>query len=92
MAQERLSIAFDLHRNGRLEDAKRIYQDLLKEDPDHFDLLHLMGLAAYEGGALDESERYFVRAISIKSDFWQIYASYGRTLHDLRRLDEALAC
>ena len=92
MAQERLSIAFDLHRNGRLDEAKRIYQDLLKENPDHFDLLHLMGLAAYEGGALAESERYFVRAIRIKSDFWQIYASYGRTLHDLRRLDEALAC
>lgn len=92
MAQDRFSIAFDLHRNGRVDEARRVYQDLLKSDPDHFDLLHLTGLAAYEEGALDESGRYFVRAISIKPDFWQIHANYARTLQDLGRLEDALAC
>ena len=91
MAQDRLRIAYDLHKSGRLEEATLIYRELLETDPDHFDLLHLMGLAAQEAGTPDEAERYFVQAIGVKSDFWQIYASYGRALHDLERLDEALA-
>ena len=92
MAQDRLSIAFDLHRNGRTDEAMLVYQDLLETDPDHVDLLHLTGLAAYEGGALEESGRYFVRAIRIKPDFWQIHANYARTLQDLGRLEDARAC
>jgi len=92
MAQDRLSIAFDLHRSGSVEEAKLVYQDLLATDPDHFDLLHLTGLAAYEGGALEESVRYFVRAIRTKPDFWQIYANYARVLQDLGRLEDARAC
>ena len=92
MAQDRLSIAFDLHRNGRVDEARRVYQDLLATEPDHFDLLHLTGLAAHEEGALDEAGRYFEKAIRIKPDFWQIHANYARTLQDLGRLEDALAC
>ena len=92
MTQEKLLIAFELHRDGRLEEARRIYEEILIEDPHHFDVLHLLGLAAYQEERLTQAEEFFMRAIAVKSDFWQIYASYGRTLHDLRRLDEALAC
>ena len=90
MTQEKLLIAFELHRDGKLEEAKPIYEEILMADPRHFDVLHLLGLAAYQEGRLEEAETFFVRGLEVKSDFWQIYASYGRTLHDLRRLDEAL--
>ncbi len=67
-----------------------MYQGILATDPHNFDVLHLLGLAAYQDGQLAAAEAFFVQALSIKSDFWQIYASYGRTLHDLARLEDAL--
>ncbi|MGA3001404.1 MAG: tetratricopeptide repeat protein [Acetobacteraceae bacterium] len=37
----RLGIA--LHQQGRLNDAERAYQNVLREQPDHFDALHMLG-------------------------------------------------
>ena len=66
-----------------------MYQEILATDPHNFDVLHLLGLAAYQDRQLAAAEAFLVQAIAIKSDFWQIYASYGRTLHDLARLEDA---
>jgi len=90
MTQDKLLIAFDLHKSGRCDEAISIYQEILATDPHNFDVLHLLGLAAYQDGQLAAAEAFLVQAIAVKSDFWQIYASYGRTLHDLGRLDDAL--
>jgi tetratricopeptide (TPR) repeat protein len=90
MTQDKLLIAFDLHKSGRCDEAISMYQEILATDPHNFDVLHLLGLAAYQDGQLAAAEAFFVQALSIKSDFWQIYASYGRTLHDLARLEDAL--
>ena len=92
MTQNKLEIAFDLHRLGRLGEAKRLYKEILETSPGHFDVLHLLGLATYQDGGLQEAEACFVQALEIKSDFWQIYVSYGRTLHDMGRLEEARVC
>ena len=90
MTQEKLLSAFDLHKSGRCDEAISIYQEILAADPRNFDVLHLLGLAACQDGQLAAAEAFFVQAIAVKADFWQIYASYGRTLHDLGRLEEAL--
>ena len=92
MTQDKLLVAFDLHKSGRCDEAITIYQEILARDPHNFDVLHLLGLAAYQDGQLAAAETYFVQAIAVKSDFWQIYTSYGRTLHDLARHEDALIC
>ena len=45
-AQARLSEAVALHQQGRLEQAKQIYVEILQGNPKHFDALHLLGLVA----------------------------------------------
>ena len=87
-----LELAFHLHQQEKLDDAVRLYAEFLAENPAHFDALHLMGLATYQCGRLDEAEGFFLQAITIKSDFAQIYSSYARMLHDRKRLGEAVAC
>ena len=89
MTQDKLLTAFDLHKSGRCDEAISLYQAILATDPHNFDVLHLLGLAAYQDRQLAAAEAFLVQAIAIKSDFWQIYASYGRTLHDLARLEDA---
>ena len=33
-----------LHRQGNLADAERCYEDVLRQQPDHFGALHLLGV------------------------------------------------
>ena len=92
MDLKKLELAFVLHQQEKLDEAVRLYSECLSDDPGHFDALHLMGLATYQCGRLEEAEGVFLKAISIKSDFAQIYVNYARMLHDQKRLDEAVAC
>jgi len=43
------------HRAGRLDDAQRLYHQILVSDPHHADSLHLLGLIAYRMGQLQEA-------------------------------------
>jgi tetratricopeptide (TPR) repeat protein len=43
------------HRAGRLNDAQRLYRQILAIDPHHAETHHLLGLIAYRTGALDEA-------------------------------------
>jgi hypothetical protein len=92
MTSNTLERAFALHQQERLEEAIALYAAFLEDHPEHFDALHLMGLATGQAGRVEEAEAFFRKAISIKSDFAQVYASYALLLHDHKRLDEARAC
>jgi len=43
-----LEAAIALHQHGNIEQAARIYQNILAREPHHPDALHLLGLAAYQ--------------------------------------------
>ncbi|WP_454814410.1 tetratricopeptide repeat protein [Labrys neptuniae] len=49
--------AVALHRNGQIEQAVAVYEDLLKQQPDSADLLGLLGVAKEQAGETDEAER-----------------------------------
>ena len=46
--QARLAAAVALHQQGRLTEAEALYRDILRRDPNHFDALHLCGVAALQ--------------------------------------------
>ena len=65
MIKQTLEDAFSLHQQGRLEEARFIYQAILEKNPDHFDVLHLSALAAHALGRLTEAELFFKKAIAV---------------------------
>ena len=46
--QAQIGEAVALHQQGRLAEAKEIYEGVLKANPKHFDALHLLGVIAYQ--------------------------------------------
>ena len=46
LLQQRLRQALALHRAGQLSQACRVYQEILGEQPQHYDALHLLGVIA----------------------------------------------
>jgi predicted O-linked N-acetylglucosamine transferase (SPINDLY family) len=49
--------AVALHRSGRLDEAAKIYQDILSESPHDFDATHLLGVIALQQGRFAAAQR-----------------------------------
>lgn len=54
-----------LHRSGKLEDARRLYEEISRGAPDFAEAWHRLGLIAQAAGQLDEAAGFMVRAIRL---------------------------
>ena len=81
--------ALSLHRQGRLDEAEKLYTAILANDPDHFDGLHLLGVVRRQQGRPEEAVELISRAVAIRPGVAAAHANLGNALLDLRRLDEA---
>jgi protein O-GlcNAc transferase len=90
--QQRLQRALVFHQQGKLSEAKKLYEDILEQRQNHFDALHFLGVIAYQTNHLEQAERLISGAIKISPDVADAYTNRGLILKDLKRLDEALAC
>jgi protein O-GlcNAc transferase len=90
--EQKLQQAIAFHQRGMLPDAKRLYEEILKQRPKHFDALHLLGVLACQTGDLGRGEELIAQAIKVDPDNALAYLNRGNALKDLRRLDDALSC
>ena len=89
---QKLQQAIAFHQRGMLPDAKRLYEEILRQRPKHFDALHLLGVLACQTGDLGRGEQLIAQAIKVDPDNALAYLNHGNALKDLRRLDDALRC
>ena len=83
--------ALALHQAGRLADAEKIYQRVLKKSPDHFDSLHLLGVVFHQRGKHALAVRQIDLALRRNPQNAFALNNRGIALVELQRLDEALA-
>lgn len=60
--------AFSLHSQGKLEEAEKIYKEILTNEPKNAQVLNLLGLVKISQNNLDEAEKLITEALSIKKD------------------------
>lgn len=58
--------AFNLHSQGKLEEAEKIYKEILTNEPRNAQVLNLLGLVKISQNNLDEAEKLITEALSIK--------------------------
>src|SRR6516162_1117897 len=85
------SQALALHQAGRLAEAEKIYGQILKVQPNHFDSLHLVGVIYAQRGSHAESVRQIDVALKINPKAAPAHNNRGIALQKLKRLDDALA-
>src|SRR5215472_4882952 len=85
------SQALALHQAGRLAEAEKIYGQILKVQPNHFDSLHLVGVIYAQRGNHVESVRQIDLALKINPKAAYAHQNRGLALQELKRLDDALA-
>ncbi|MGD0140956.1 MAG: tetratricopeptide repeat protein [Tepidisphaeraceae bacterium] len=89
--QQQFESGVSHHQAGRFAEAERIYRQVLVQQPDHADALHLLGVLAVQAGRLDAAVDFIRRAIAICSTNAIYYSNLGNALKDKKQLDQAIA-
>jgi tetratricopeptide (TPR) repeat protein len=85
-----------LHRQGRLDEAERLYRAILKLSPEHFGALHYLGMIATAQGSPEEAERLIRQALTLRDDaaarsnLGTVLAALGRHAEAIEAYERAL--
>jgi tetratricopeptide (TPR) repeat protein len=86
----KLQRAVALHRQGQLEQARAIYEEILLVEPRHFDALHLSGVIAIQTGDSRLAVELIGKAIAIQSHHAEAHCNCGSALEALQQWDDAI--
>jgi len=81
-----------LHRQGHLEQARGVYEEILKVTPHHFDALQLLGTIAGQKQEWQRAASFISKALKIDPKHSEAWNNLGNVKKELRQLKEALAC
>lgn len=85
-----LSQAIRNHRQGRLDEAERLYRSLLAIDPDHSNALHLLGVLEHQRKNDEVAVDLIRRAIQLNPDQAVFHNNLGVALKGLGRIEDAI--
>jgi tetratricopeptide (TPR) repeat protein len=80
-----------LHQQGSTAEAERIYEEILKQSPTHFDAQHCLGVVALQTRRFRRGVELFTKAIELNSNVADAHNNLGYALDALKRHEEALA-
>ncbi|HXH42448.1 MAG TPA: tetratricopeptide repeat protein [Bradyrhizobium sp.] len=81
--------ALELHKKGRLPEAKAAYRQLLQLAPDQFIALHMLGALESDARNYQEAEILLSRAVAVDARSADAHMSLGVALNGLKRHDAA---
>jgi predicted O-linked N-acetylglucosamine transferase (SPINDLY family) len=79
------------HQGGRLDEAAKLYAQVLASAPGQFDAMHLLGVVALQRGDLPEAEKLITQALAVKPKDPNALNNLGTALMRGNRFDEARA-
>ena len=87
--KDKISEAKDLLMNGRLEEAKNIFQDIIKDQPTNYKAYTNIGAISLQLGKFDDAELNFKNAIKHNPMFEVAYFNLGITQKKQGKFNEA---
>lgn len=88
--KEKFQKAFGFHKEGRYQDAKKIYIEILNETPDDFHCLHYLGLIARKNKEYVSAFEFISKALITNPNSSEAHFNLGNVLIDLNRVNEAI--
>ena len=84
--------AVTAHNDGKLEEAERLYREILKEEPTQLDANNNLGALLYGMNRLVEAEKILKKVIELKPDYAEAHYNLGNVQKNFGRLEEAEQC
>ena len=88
--QKDFQAAFSAHQAGRLDEAKRLYQRVLRVTPADSETLYLLGTAFSQGGEFAQARVHLEKALALAPDHIQTNNNLGLTWKALGKPAQAL--
>lgn len=82
-------LGVNFHQSGQIEEAEKIYRQVLQVKPGHPDALHYLGVISHQKGEKDEAVELIQKAISCNPAYSDAHNNLGNVLKEIGRLDEA---
>jgi len=82
--------ALQYHNEGKIKEAKDIYEQILIEEPLHFDALHLFGVAYYQQENYSMAIKFINKALRVIPDNAAALSNLGSALNDSGQFTEAV--
>jgi protein O-GlcNAc transferase len=89
--QQTFNLALQHHQNGRLQEAERLYRQILAQEPHYVDAIQNLAILAGQLGRRDEALDLNRRVIALKPDSADAQVNLGNALRDNGQPDEAIA-
>lgn len=86
---ERLSQAVELHRRARLTEARPLYEEILRREPNHADAIHLLGLLLHQQGNHSAALRHIHAALRLAPKQPMFLSNLGAVYQALGRWNDA---
>ena len=90
--QSSLEQAVQYHNAGKFAEAEKLYQRVLKLDPEQHIALNFLGLLALQVGKYDTAIKLIQRALEIKPDYFEAYNNLGTAYQQSGHLNKAVEC
>jgi tetratricopeptide (TPR) repeat protein len=90
--RRQMALAAEHQKEGRLEEAERIYRSVLQQNPRNVDALRLLGQLATRADHADDAERMLREAIRLAPDFLLAILDLGQLHKEQDRYAEAITC
>src|SRR5690349_5586501 len=75
-----LQIAVQYHQGGRLSEAEQVYQQILQQEPNNVDALHLLGLIRTNQNRAREAVDLIGRAVAAAPQVVEFHLSFATAL------------
>ncbi len=87
-----LATALAHHRRGDLDQAERLYREILAAQPDHADALHLLGLVFLQRGDARSAIEWIDRAVRVSPSVAAFHANLAEAYRAVREFELAANC
>jgi predicted O-linked N-acetylglucosamine transferase (SPINDLY family) len=88
--KQAMETALQHHRAGQLSQAEAIYRDVLRQQPDQPDALHMLGLVALQTGNVTAAADLMHQALAHAPNNADCLTNYGEALRRAGRTEEAV--
>jgi tetratricopeptide (TPR) repeat protein len=87
-----LTTALQMHQAGQLGPAARLYQQILADEQENADAIHLLGVLRYQQGEHREAIELIGRAVALRPNVAAFHANLAEAYRALGQLERAVGC
>jgi len=88
-AQQLIKRAMHCHQLGRFDEARLLYKDVIREQPQHFDALHLLGVLHIDQREYASGAQLIQTALAVNPNFAKAHFNLGLAYLQLRQYQSA---